>query len=223
MVKLPFRDRSEAGRLLGAELAARKPEKNAIVLALPRGGLPVGVEVAAALKAPLDVVVVRKVGVPWQPELAMGAIAGSTIGGSTQVLDQQLIRDLRIKEAEVNAVIARETKEVERREKLYRGGRPPLNVQGRTVVLVDDGLATGSTMLAAVRHVKGLRPKKVIVAVPVGSSEACGRFKKEADECVCLAIPELFFAVGEWYTDFNQVSDFEVQEILKRSQSQFAA
>jgi putative phosphoribosyl transferase len=214
MVDLPFQDRSEAGRLLGAELASRKLPVNTIVLALPRGGLPVGAEVAEALKAPLDVVVVRKLGVPWQPELAMGAIAGGT-----RVLDHQLIRDLRISNKEVEAVVARETKEVERREKLYRSGLPAQDLRARTVVIVDDGLATGSTMLAATRHVRSFHPERLIVAVAVGSSDACNRLRREADECICLAMPEPFFAVGEWYTDFRQVTDDEVRDILKNSQS----
>jgi len=214
MVDLPFQDRSEAGRLLGAELASRKLPVNTIILALPRGGLPVGAEVAEALKAPLDVVVVRKLGVPWQPELAMGAIAGGT-----RVLDHQLIRDLRISNKEVEAVVARETKEVERREKLYRGGLPALDLRARTVVIVDDGLATGSTMLAATRHIRSFHPERLIIAVAVGSSDACNRLRREADECICLAMPEPFFAVGEWYTDFRQVTDDEVRDILKNSQS----
>ena len=210
MVELPFQDRTEAGRLLGAELASRKLVK-AVVLALPRGGLPVGKEVAEALKAPLDVIVVRKLGVPWQPELAMGAIAGST-----RVLDNEVIGEFGISPKQIETVAARETQEMERRETLYRGGLPALELRGRTVVLVDDGLATGSTMVAAVRHVRSLHPGKLMVAVPVSSSQACSRLKKEADECVCLAQPEPFFAVGEWYVDFHQVTDAEVQEILKR-------
>jgi putative phosphoribosyl transferase len=147
MVHVPFRDRGEAGRLLAEELASRKLPLNTIVLALPRGGVPIGLTVAKALHAPLDVVVVRKLGVPWQPELAMGAIAG----GSGRVLDERLIRELRISHEEVNAVISRERMEAERREKLYRGGRPAPDLRGRTVVLVDDGLATGSTMVVAAR------------------------------------------------------------------------
>jgi len=218
MVKVPFRDRSEAGRLLAAELAKR-PEfsgqrsgTNAVVLALPRGGLPVGFEVAEALQAPLDVVVVRKLGVPWQPELAMGAMAGGTT-----VLDHELIREFRISDEEVNSAIEREKREMERREKLYRGGLAALDLTGNTVVLVDDGLATGSTMTAAARCVRALHPQRLIIAVPVGSSEACARLKTEAGECICLATPEPFYAVGEWYEDFVQVTDGEVREILKRS------
>jgi putative phosphoribosyl transferase len=214
MFRLPFKDRAEAGRLLGAELAAREDlagEGNITVVALPRGGLPVGSEVAQALKAPLDLIVVRKIGVPWQPELAMGAIAGRT-----PLLDYRLIGRLGISEEEVAAVVAKETREMERREKLYREGFPAADLHGRTVVLVDDGLATGSTMTAAVRHVRTLGGKRLIVAVPVGSSEACSRVQKEADDCVCLATPEPFSAVGEWYDDFRQVSDNEVRDILKR-------
>jgi putative phosphoribosyl transferase len=214
VVELPFRDRSEAGRLLGAELAFRKLAPSTIVLALPLGGLPVGAEVAEALKAPLDVVVVRKIGVPWQPELAMGAIAGAT-----QVLDRQLIRELRISDEEVEAIVSRERKEVQRREKLLRGGLPAQDLGGRTVVIVDDGLATGSTMVAASRHVRSAHPERMIIAVPVGSSEGCTRLGREVDECICLAVPQPFLAVGEWYLDFRQVTDQEVRVILKRSHS----
>ncbi len=212
MIELPFQDRADAGRLLAAELATRKFPAGTVVLALPRGGLPVAVEVAESLKASLDVVVVRKLGVPWQPELAMGALAGQT-----RVLDHRLIRDLRVSDEEVEAIVARETAELDRRERLFRRGRPPLNLKGRTVLLVDDGIATGSTMLAAARHVRSLQPEKLIVAVPVCSAQALNTLKKEVDEVVYLAIPEPFFAVGEWYTEFQQVSDAEVQQMLARS------
>ena len=212
MIELPFQDRADAGRLLAAELATRKFPAGTVVLALPRGGLPVAVEVAESLRASLDVVVVRKLGVPWQPELAMGALAGQT-----RVLDHQLIRDLRVSDEEVEAIVARETAELDRRERLFRKGMPPLNLKGRTVLLVDDGIATGSTMLAAARHVKSFRPEKLIIAVPVCSAQALSTLKKEVDEVIYLAIPEPFFAVGEWYTEFQQVSDAEVQQMLARS------
>ncbi len=214
MVQLPFADRAEAGRLLAVELASLKLPANVIVLALPRGGLPVALEVAKKFRAPLDVVIVRKLGVPWQPELAMGAIAS----GSVQTLDQDLIRALRISREEIEAVIDKERAEVERREKLYRKGRPALDLRGRTVLVVDDGLATGSTMLVAARYVRSLKPARMLIAVPVGSVQACQRLKEEADDCVCLATPEPFAAVGEWYVDFRQVNDSEVQRFLEAGQ-----
>lgn len=219
MIQLPFANRVEAGRLLAAELVTRKLQGDVIVLALPRGGLPVGLEVARTFGAPLDVVIVRKLGVPWQPELAMGAIAG----GSFQTLDEALIGGLGIPREEIDAVVARESAEVAHRERLYRRGRPALDLHGRTVVLVDDGLATGSTMLVAARYVRSLKPRKLIIAVPVGSGQACQRLRKEADECVCLATPQPFAAVGEWYVDFRQVSDAEVQHFLEQDRLPAAA
>ena len=212
VIRLPFADRVEAGRLLAAELATHKLPANVVVLALPRGGLPVGLEIAKAFGAPLDVVVVRKLGVPWRPELAMGAITS----GSMQILDEDLIGALGIPRERIDAVITREKAEVERRENLYRKGRPALDLHGRTVVLVDDGLATGSTMLVAARYVRSLKPGKTLIAVPVGSVEACQRLKKEADDCVCLATPETFAAVGQWYVDFRQVTDTEVRYFLEQ-------
>jgi putative phosphoribosyl transferase len=210
MITLPFTDRAAAGRALAAELGKHKFAGNRIVLALPRGGLPVGLEVATALRAPLDVVIVRKLGVPWQPELAMGAIAS----GSFQTLDEELIGALGISREDIEAVVARERAEITRRDKLYRKGQPALNLHGRTVLLVDDGLATGSTMLVAARYVRSLKPFSTIVAVPVGSVQACERLTNEVDDCVCLATPQPFTAVGEWYTDFRQVTDAEVQRSL---------
>lgn len=210
---LPFKDREDAGRQLGAELVLRSLGVNAVVLALVRGGVPIGAKVAEALHAPLDIIVVRKLGVPWQPELAMGAIAGET-----RVLNRQVIRDLRVGERELESVIAAETREMIRRENLYRAGRPAMSVSGRTVILVDDGLATGSTMLAAVRQVRTLNPQRIVVAIPVGTPEACRRLKHEAGECVCLRLPEPFLSVGNWYEDFSQVSDQEVQVLLRDNQ-----
>jgi putative phosphoribosyl transferase len=212
MIQLPFADRAEAGRLLATELLSHNLSANVVVLALPRGGLPVGLEVAKAFGAPLDVVIVRKLGVPWQPELAMGAIAS----GSFHTLDEELIGELCISREGIAAVVARESAEVARREKLYRRGRRALDLHGRTVLLVDDGLATGSTMLVAARYVRSLEPCKTLIAVPVGSVQACQRLRNEADDCVCLATPEPFAAVGEWYVDFRQVTDTEVQRFLEQ-------
>lgn len=210
MRTLPFRDRTEAGRLLAVELAGRDLGDDPIVLALPRGGLPVAVEVAQELNAPLDIIIVRKLGVPWQPELAMGALAETT-----RILDHALIDQFRIPDSDIETVVARETAEMRRREQLYRGDRSIPSLTNRTVILVDDGLATGSTMLAALTYVRASHPKKVVIAVPVASAQACLRFKSIADDCVCVATPEPFIAVGECYTNFDQVSDVVVRQILK--------
>ncbi len=209
MVHLPFGNRIEAGRKLGGELAHCRAGEKAIVLGLTRGGVPVAFAVADRLRLPLDIVVVRKLGVPWQPELAMGAIAGSAL-----ILDHPMIEELGIAEEEVQAVIEREEKEVARREALYRSGRAAPDLTARTVILVDDGLATGSTMVAAVRAVRASKPLRVIVAVPVGSLQACRRLQAEADDVVCLDTPEYFMAVGEWYRNFDQTSDNEVVGLL---------
>ena len=196
---------------MAAELATLKLPENVIVLALPRGGLPVGWEVAKKLRAPLDVVIVRKLGVPWQPELAMGAIAN----GPFQTLDQDLIRALDISPEVIDAVINKEKIELGRRENLYRKGRPSLDLRGRTVLLVDDGLATGSTMRVATRYANSHKPARTLIAVPVASVHACQRLREEADACICLATPEPFVAVGQWYADFPQVNDSEVQRFLE--------
>jgi predicted phosphoribosyltransferase len=201
--------------LLAEELKHHKLPLNTVILALPRGGVPVGFAIAQALHLSLDVVVARKLGVPWQPELAMGAIAGEALA-----LDQPLIRDLRIPRQDVDAVVARESAELERREKLYRGARRAPVVRGRTAVLVDDGLATGSTMLAAARYVRSLLPVSLRIAVPVGSRQACQLVESEGDECICLAKPLPFAAVGQWYEDFRQVSDAEVTNQLELSHRQ---
>ena len=212
MVHVPFADRFEAGRLLADQLSFHKVPDDALVLALPRGGLPVGLAIAERLNLPLDVVVARKLGVPWQPEVAMGAIAGPV-----RVLDEQLIQELGIAKEEVDAIVSREQAEVKRREELYRAGRPPLELRGRSVILVDDGIAMGSTMTAAARYVKSLNPAEVIIAVPIGSRQACLRLIGEVDDLVCLTAPEPFYAVGQWYRDFHPVSDIEVQNLLAES------
>lgn len=184
--------------------------ENTIVLGLPRGGVVVGSAIAGTLRVPLDVVVVRKLGVPSQPELAMGAIAGSRI----RVLDNNLVEELCISEAEVEAVVLKEMEEVERRERLYRDERPAPDLHGWTVILAEDGLATGFSMMAAVEYVNSFRPAAVVIAVPVGSTSACDWLKRFVTECVCLATPEPFVSVGTWYADFHQVTDDEVRKLM---------
>ncbi len=214
MVELPFADRVSAGRSLADALSQQSLPPDTIVLGLPRGGVPVAAEVAKRLGCPLDVLVVRKLGVPWQPELAMGAIAEGV-----QNLDQELIRALDIPADQVDAVVARERHELERRELLYRGSSPAPVLRGRGVVIVDDGLATGSTMLVAVKAVRKMKPAHLVVAVPVGSAEACQRLKREVEVCLCLANPRPFSAVGAWYEDFRQVNDSDVRFLLDQSHS----
>jgi putative phosphoribosyl transferase len=214
MSSLRFRDRSEAGQLLGRELAARLGNAgDAIVLALPRGGVPVGYEVAKALGAPLDVFIVRKLGVPGSEELAMGAIAS----GGVRVLNRDVLDYARVTQQQLDAVVAREERELARREAEYRGNRAPLDVRGRTVIIVDDGLATGSTMRAAVQALRAMEPKRVIVAVPVGAAQTCEDLREIVDEIVCLRTPEPFEAVGLWYDDFTQTTDAEVHALLSRN------
>jgi putative phosphoribosyl transferase len=208
-----FRNRSEAGRLLAAKLARYAGKPDVIVLALPRGGVPVGYEVARALHAPLDVFVVRKLGIPGYEELAMGAVAS----GGVRVLNDQVVRGLGIPADVIEAVANWELQELQRRERLYRGNRPPPDVRGKTVILVDDGLATGSTMLAAVQALRKLGPARIVVAVPVASGDTCQILEEYVDEVVCAATPEPFYAVGLWYRDFSQTTDEEVRELLERS------
>jgi putative phosphoribosyl transferase len=184
-----------------------------IVLALPRGGVPVGVEVAAALRAPLDVFVVRKLGAPAQPELAMGAIAS----GGVRVLNDEVVQVLNLTSDAIDRVAKVEEQELERRERLYRGDRPFPKLDGQVVILVDDGLATGSTMRAAVQAVRQRRPARIVVAVPTGAAETCEEFRAEVDEVVCVIAPEAFQAVGLWYEEFPQTSDDEVRDLLDRS------
>jgi putative phosphoribosyl transferase len=215
---MPFRDRRDAGRHLAEELspfASAQP----LVLALPRGGVPVAYEVATRLRAPLDVLIVRKLGAPRHPELAMGAIAS----GGAVVLNADVLRSLRIGEAEVQREAARQAVEVARRTALYRRGSPAPDVRGRTVVLVDDGLATGSTMQVAVKALREYGPARVVVAVPVAAPEARELLTHVADEVVCVEVPADFRSVGRWYQDFEQTVDDEVRSLLAAAQSDVAA
>ena len=198
--------------MLARALTAYASRPDVIVLALPRGGVPVGYEVARALRAPLDVFLVRKLGVPGQEELAMGAVAS----GSVRVLNEQVVHHLRIPESVIASVAELELEEVRRRERAYRGDRPVPAVRGMTVILVDDGLATGSTMLAAVRALRRQEPERIVVAVPVAARETCELLLAEADDVVCTVTPEPFHAVGLWYEDFSQTTDEEVRELLDR-------
>jgi putative phosphoribosyl transferase len=212
-MRSPFRDRREAGKRLADELHAYADRSDVIVLALPRGGVPVGFEVAHALRAPLDVFVVRKLGLPWHDELAMGAIAS----GGVRVLDRDLIRIARVSEAQIAQVIEIEQRELERRERRYRGDRPFPDLHGKTAILVDDGLATGATMRAAVEALRLEGPARVVVAVPVAAQETCEAFRDITDETVCAETPEPFRAVGLWYADFSQTTDEEVHDLLERA------
>jgi len=208
-----FRDRVAAGRQLAADLAEYAHRPDIVVLALPRGGVPVAYEVARALGAPLDVFLVRKLGVPGQEEVAMGAVAT----GGVRVLNDSIVRSLGIPREVIDAVTARELEELAHRERLYRGDRPSVDVRGRTVILVDDGLATGATMVAAVRALRQRGPARIVVAVPIAPPETCAALRAEADDVVCTMTPEPFRAVGVWYQDFSQTTDDEVRALLARS------
>jgi len=205
-----FADRKQAGDVLAQKLLQYRDNPAVVVLALPRGGVPVAFEVAQALHAPLDVFVVRKLGLPGHEEFAMGAIAT----GGVMVMNPDLA-SFRIPEAAIEAVVARERRELDRREQLYRGDRAPLPVDDRIVILVDDGLATGSTMLAAATAVRRQHPTRIVVAVPVAATETCQAFRSVVDDVVCAITPEPFLAVGAWYEDFGQTSDAEVHALLE--------
>jgi predicted phosphoribosyltransferase len=208
-----FRDRRHAGQALALGLERFADRADVLVLALPRGGVPVGFEVAEALRAPLDVFIVRKLGIPGHEEYAMGALAS----GNLRVLNDEVVRLLDIPAAAIEAVVGTEQRELERREHLYRDERPPPDVHGRTVILVDDGLATGSTMRAAVRALRRQQPARLVVAVPTAAADTCQALRSEADEVICASTPEPFRAVGRWYQDFSQTSDDEVRALLARA------
>jgi len=227
-MEAPFRDRRHAGRELARELQAVRAsgshgaaagevrgddDAGVMVIALPRGGVPVAFEVARALSAPLDVLVVRKLGAPHQPELAIGAIAS----GGVRVLNEDIVRALGLDESSLRGITDTESRELARREDLYRGGRQALDVAGRTVVLVDDGVATGATMLVAIEALRGLRAARIVVAVPVGAPDSLARLRAAADEVVCLHRPRDLNSVGQWYRDFSQTTDAEVRELLSIS------
>lgn len=214
-----FKNRSEAGRFLAEQLSAYANRPDTLVLALPRGGVPVAYEVAKALGAPLDVFQVRKLGLPGHEELAMGAIAT----GGVRVRNPEVVEYLRIPDEVIDEVTARERQELERRERLYREGRPALSPRGRVVILVDDGLATGSTMLAAVLALRQQQPASIVVAVPVAAKQTCEELRIVADEVVCAVTPDPFYAVGLWYEDFSQTTDEEVRELLARAENKRAA
>jgi putative phosphoribosyl transferase len=210
-----FQDRFQAGRFLSSKLRRLANRSDVVILALPRGGVPVAYEVATALHAPLDVFVLRKLGVPGQPELPMGAIASGGIRG----LNEALIRRLEIPDYMIDQIVAPEKEELERQERDYRGDRSPINVKGRTVVLVDDGLATGSSMRVAALALRSRKPSEIIVALPVAAPATCAEFESEVDQVVCAITPEPFWAVGRWYRDFSQFSDEEIREMLRRAAS----
>jgi putative phosphoribosyl transferase len=214
-----FRDRFQAGRRLAATLAPYAGRPNLLVLALPRGGVPVGYEVARALNAPLDVMLVRKLGVPGHEELAMGAIAS----GGVRVVSNDVVAAFGVPERVIATIAANAEEELVRREREYRDDRPPVDVRGRTVILVDDGLATGSTMRAAAAALRVQHPERLVVAVPVAPPETCAMLRNEVDDVVCALVPEPFFAVGNWYDDFAQLSDWEVRELLRSAEASVEA
>jgi putative phosphoribosyl transferase len=208
-----FADRTEAGKMLAEALSIYSQETDVLVLALPRGGVPVAYEVAKTLAAPMDLWLVRKLGVPGQEELAMGALAGK----DTRIFNQEIITLLNIDQSAIDNVISREQAELERRNSAYRQGRPPPDVKGKTIIIVDDGLATGATMRAAIASLRQAGAAKVVAAVPVGAVSTCAKVGKEADKLVCLYTPEHFYGVGQWYRDFSQTTDEEVMALLGRA------
>ena len=209
----PFHDRADAGRVLATKLTAYAQHLQVQVLALPRGGVPVAFEVAQALYVPLDVFLVRKLGVPGYEELALGAVAT----GGVRVLNDEVIQALAISPEVIETVTAAEQQELARRERVYRGERPPLEVRGRILILVDDGLATGATMRAAVAALRQQQPARLIIAVPMAAAETCEVLRAEVDEIICAVTPQSFYAVGQGYDDFSQTTDAEVRDLLQRA------
>ena len=212
----PFKDRRDAGRKLAQKLMTHAGQSNAVVLALPRGGVPVAYEVALALRVPLDIFIIRKLGLPGREELALGAIAS----GGVRVLNGDLIRMLSVPDEVINFVVKRELQELHRRERAYRKDRPPLEVRERAVILIDDGLATGASMRAAIEGLRAQQPARITVAVPIAAPEVCAAFQEEVDEIVCAVTPEPFYGVGRWYEDFSQVTDAEVRILLEEANHQ---
>src|SRR5256886_1501842 len=214
-----YRDRIDAGKQLASQLVDYANRDDVLVLALPRGGVPVAYEVAKALRAPLDIFLVRKLGVPGYEELAMGAIAT----GGLRVLNDDVVEHLLIPAGVIDSVAAAELRELERRERAYRGNRPEPEVRGKTVILVDDGLATGSTMRAAAAALRQQRPARIIVAVPVSAPQTCDEYRMGVDEIVCATTPEPFYGVGRWDKDFSQTTDGEVRDLLEQGRNDYAA
>lgn len=208
-----FLDRADGGQRLAKRLGQYANRDDVVVLGIPRGGVPVAFEVAQALKAPLDIMLVRKLGTPGQAELAMGAIAS----GGVRILNQEVIRELGISDEQLEAVTAAQKVELERRERLFRGTRAPISIQGKVVILIDDGIATGSSMLAAIDALRALQPAKIVVATPVAPANMPNRMKDRADEFICAQMPEWFFAIGEFYQNFPQTEDSEVRDFLTRA------
>ena len=212
----PFKDRRDAGRKLAQKLSAYAKQQNMLILALPRGGVPVAYEAALAVSVPLDIFLVRKLGLPGREELAIGAIAS----GGIRVLNSDIIRMLSIPDEVVNFVARRELQELQRRERLYRGNRPFPEVRDQGVILIDDGLATGASMRAAVAGLRAQHPARIVVAVPAAAAETCDAFRSEVDEVICALTPEPFYGVSRWYEDFSQVTDEEVRTLLEEANRQ---